>query len=651
MLNRDFNTSDAPADRDGLLTRPLIPAVLEDGQTLPISALEQDLIVRAPVVDIPGQQTVPGDTFTIILDDVVLRSTEVTVQAGVKDFVDLRLSSDDLSVLSDGLHTIKYQARSGFDALKSLASHIRIDRSAAGGDLLPRMILPEYAELNGITPVYLDSLPGKAIRCIIPNYVDASQGDSLHFRLRHRSSGRQGDAGKIVNESAVGIVEFSIPAESILSLRGDGLVEFIYFVRDLAGNESLPSRPTVVRALLNDVPSMLSAPRLQSRTNGILVETDIRPALHIEIPTSVPKCRPGDSLDLYLRNRRIFTTQLEASDLQGDDTMLTVEVPYDTAWPLIVDGGTTERIVHCRYDIVRDDIRMPSDEATVTANLSTPGGRDPNPSTVPHDGLAAPSLHGASGGAANEISLTDVESDATIAVQRGSNALMAGDVLEAFLGGESAGDTVTVADGVAPISLNVPAEMLKAHHGTPRLYYKVSRDLGSKFGIVEVDSPSQDVTIHHKSELPGGGSDLIDCDSLAAHKAFDEVGLYGVSWKRLIEDGGLIVRVFGWPGIVVGEKLTLMFESFDGFDEGPYIPEQSGSVSKVVGITDLIPKVESAKDPCEKAIFIDLVIATEDVGRDGVGRILLSYAVTNAVGESRSAKRKVLTDFREGGRP
>ncbi|KJV30423.1 hypothetical protein [Luteibacter yeojuensis] len=632
---------------------PTIPAARGDGKTLPIDALNTDLEILAPVVDTPGLETQPGHMFMLIFENQLLESTAVTVRDPVGQYVQLLLPKATIQSLGDGPYRIAYESRRPLGAtMRSRHTFMVIDRVAPVGPSLPRIILPEEVDFHGLTMAYLDRQPNKALRCVVPMHPSAAVGDRIHVRVRHRSSAREIEATSFEVRSVESDAVLEIPAAKLVALKGNGILDFYYSVSDLAGNASQPSRITSARALLVDIPIDIPKPHVNSATPGIVLHGDVRPTMLVDIPQTSPPCAEGDLIGLHLGSRAIAPVEVLPGDLANAGTMLSIAVPYNLVWNLVSASEPGEQTVSCRYDVIRDDMRLSSQGETIRFNLDTPGGRDPDPSTEVHERLALPVLRGGARGIDNVITLVDREHDGVASIPQADHpdGLKPGDSIQVFIGQAAVGLPSIIEDEVYPHTVAIPSAALENLPATADVRYRVTRDLGDSVGVVNVTSRVQRIRCHQPSELPGGGTTLADCDALGASENFAEYGVYGIEGDKLLRDHGIIVRMDAWQNIAIGDEVRLEFKSFDGFDEGPHVPSASGMINTTISAENL----ESRSNPAggrEETQYLDVLIPASQVDGLKFGRIFLSYAVTNAIGIGKSSPRKMVVDFRTTPRP
>jgi len=649
-----FNASNVRAGRvTPIAARPLIPSALDDGRTIPVEALESDLLVQAPLVTQPGFETVSGHHFALVVNGEVVVGSEVVVADPVPAMIDLHIPKSVLDQLDEIVHAIAFQVTAGFGKVaRSEETPVLIDRTPAGGTFLPRIIFSERVELLGLPLSYLAKLPDMALPSIVPAYAYISEGDVLDFYVRTRGSDLSIHVGSTPPFVGQGPTEtrFVFTWEMLQAIPQNGEIDFYYVVIDRAGNTSVQSPSTPIRVLIKDAPRDIPAPLVAGMGDGLVTEGDIKPHLEISIPQSTPPPKVGDQVALRFADIEMAPIVLTAKDIE-QDPMLHVALPYDHVWSALDDGDHPEKKVVCAYDIKRLGIGSPSLEADVVLNLDTPGGKDPVPSTPFHENLAKPVLRGATGSDDNVIDLGDIGKDAVMVVaQAGGDdafSIRHGDVIHIHLDGDTVGTPHSVSSDAFPLHLPVPSADLKSHAGTAILDYDVDRAVGDGRTHVVASSPQQVVTIRDETSLPGGGLPMKACESVAAKRNYDAAGVYGVDLVDLIRDKGVLVRIYGWRNIVTGDRVTLAFDSYDAWDGGSAIPECSGHLNRTIDADDLIPKEDTSEPDAPTVVFIDLTIPAESIDGVRYGRIVLSYAVENRAGKGESLTRSVITEFRK----
>ena len=640
--------TDDQSDEDYLLaSHPFVPALLEDG-TLPREEFAKDIAVQADLVNEQNFVSRPGDQYLLVLADIEIPGTRVTLGATLPEKVDLVIPKSYIDQQSDGRYHLWYRvivARTG-EVLASQRQPLILDRHAAGGSLLPPVIFSEDVVNFGISLPELMTLPEPSVSCIVPDYNDSAEGDELQFSLRLRG-GAAIDAGKAMRASEGAGTPFSYPLSALQKIDKDGIVEFFYHVRDHAGNLSQPSASMVTKVLVKDAPGELLAPAFVGMEDRLLTDGDVRPALYIAIPPTVPACRPGDRIHLQLGEKQFLPIELESSD-PTQDPMVVLEVAYADVLGLIDPEGATQHNVSGRYYITRDGVRMTSPKAIARLNLDTPGGYDPDPTTPAHEGLGRPTLKAAQH--ENYVDADEIDKGAIAQVPENVAAaapsLRPGDVLTILLDGVAVSEPVTLTDVDAPIAVRIEAAALRANVGTPMLSYSVSRMIDESHEVI-VSSLQQSVEIHDERSTPGKGLPPPKSVSPAARRRLANHLWYGLGRSDLAPDKSSTVRVYAWDGMAVGDEITLAYTGFNRTDGGDPLPESTGTLSHTVTTTDLHPRQDDSLPEKPATVHVDFTLPGTVMLPLGIGRIHFTHTVKNRYGTSaRSPEDIVETEFR-----
>jgi hypothetical protein len=280
----------------------------------------------------------------------------------VPDVIELQVPKEVMQGLADGPHSIAYRIdpRPFGDPVKSTRKTFRIDRVPPGGSLLPCIIFPERAEMDGVSAAYVDSLPNAELVGTVPPYRDISRDDALDFYLRLRGSTDEHFIGRQMQEAdGPSQVKIRLTLGMIDALGRDGTLDVWYHVTDIAGNRSPASPSTPLRILGRSAPRVLPSPIIRGMEKGKLTENDMRPHLHVHIPRSAPAPIPGDIVLVHFGDSTLPAFPLGLEDIR-DDPMLCVSIPYDVVQTEARRQSWTEDAIPCHYDIVRKGVHVPS---------------------------------------------------------------------------------------------------------------------------------------------------------------------------------------------------------------------------------------------------------------------------------------------------
>lgn len=350
---------------DPILSKPVLPQVLDDGETIPRDAAEQDLRVHVIPVKPPGYETRPGDRCALLLDDEVVPSPETVLPDPVPDVIELQVPKEVMQGLADGPHSIAYRIipHPFGDPMRSQDVAFRIDRTPPGGSLLPCIIFPERAEMDGVSAAYVDSLPNAELVGTVPPYSEISRYDALDFYLKIRGSTDEHFIGRQMQEAdGPSQVKIRLTLGMIDALGRDGTLDVWYHVTDIAGNRSPASPSTPLRILGRSAPRVLPSPIIRGMEKGKLTENDVRPHLHVHIPRSAPAPIPGDIVLVHFGDSTLPALTLSLGDI-SDDPMLCVSIPYDVVQTEARREALPEDGIPCHYDIVRKGVHVPSKNA------------------------------------------------------------------------------------------------------------------------------------------------------------------------------------------------------------------------------------------------------------------------------------------------
>lgn len=627
-----------------------VPSALADG-LVPVGSMDPYLIVHAPLVELPGYITEPGDVFEAELNGVQLPETRVDFSGDGEGYVELRINKSRLDALEDGTHSISYRVYIDLwgEQVRSGRTRIVLDRKPAGGRYLPRIVFDERLELDGLSRSTLLTLPDSKLVGTIPDYAGIDPRDTVHVFYKLRGSDRELSAGAVPasTDGRPMIVTFDLPM--LEQIEATGRVDFYYLIEDPAGVRSTTSSPTALNMSIKGSPATLPAPVIVGSDDGLVTDADVRPTIAIRIPQIQPAATPGDTIQLYFGAKAFPVVEVDADD-GADGAMKTLYLDYATmrSFAEVADAVPFEESL--RYIHRRGGVASRSDEAIYTFDLTLPGGWDPTPETVENEALSLPILRGATGKDDNVINLHDSSLPATAFIappsggSRAAGEFQRGDSISLLLGGELVGSPVVYDGQPYPLEIEVPAAALNANAGFVHLAYEIERELSTTPHIVVAVSPPQRVRIDSTSGLPGGGNPLAGGIFTKAREREASVGIYGLFVNDFV-DGFTPLRVFGYANMSAGDTLRVSYEGFDKYDGGDPVDGAKGELSYRVSESDLVPK--SVADPeTGDFVYVDIDFPIDIAKQVAHGHIEYRHEVINDIGAASSPSENVLIRVR-----
>ncbi|QDE39357.1 hypothetical protein FIV34_09145 [Luteibacter pinisoli] len=628
--------------------KPVVPAALSDG-LLPISSFDPFLVVCAPIIDVPGYVTMPGDLFSAAVNGQTFIETKVEYKGEDSPYVELHIPKDRIDDLEDGIHALSYisQQRPIGERISSGKTLIYLDRSPAGGRYLPRIVFEERIELDGLSLRGLLDLPDAALVGIIPDYAGIDPRDTIHVFMKRRGTNEELAATTISALTDGRPMEVRFDRSILEKINAAGRVDFYYHVVDAASIKSTSSATTPINLSILDSPEQLPPPMVEGADDGLLTDADIRPSLQVRIPALIPQAHAGDTIQLFVGDRAFMPFEIDEDDLDNGP-LKTVSLDYATV--VSFADGMTDQPFTQQFHYVHRRFGVESTSEAVVHQFDTtlPGGWDPLPATPENEALGLPVLRGATGPVDNVISFEDSTKPASAFipapthVSRAGNGIDEGDRISVELDGTVVAEHV-VMDEPYPIIVTIPAKALREHTGLVKMAYEVTRLLSTEPHVAKAKSPSQDVRIHSADALPGAGAALSPSTFIKAREREEEQG-YAIRFPDFI-NGYTQLRIFEYVNMKDGDEITITYNAFDKYDGGKYVPEASGELKHRVTAADLVPKREA--DPFTgDAIYIDIDFPIEPAKRLNHGHFEYSHVVTNAVGSGASSLKEVIVVLR-----
>jgi len=630
--------------------KPTIPSAYADG-VIPNSAIDDGLVIHAPIIVSDGHNTAPGNEFDLLVDGKVVPGTTVRCEPTDEKYITLRMPVAYGKALTENFHDIAYRdtPRPFGLPVRSGDKQIIIDRTPPGNRRLPRIEFPDVIQREGLSLATLNALPGSVLRGIVSDYEGFNPDDKLHVFIRPADS----------EEVAIKSVPPSPGSETILitfdqgdleRAGADGPAAFYYYVEDKANNRSKASPITPVSLFFIGAPERLPRPKVIAYDDALITEEDIKPVLSAAIPALTPPAKEGDILVLRA-GRRAMGRLVLSKDQAGADPMGVVDIPYDIVWDRIAAGKGTSFSEALAYTHYRAGIPSRSEVSDCQFDLAVPGGRDPMPGSIENEALPLAILRGFSGREDNLISFEDAEKDAMALIPSAplltlrAFGLEVGDVVTMVINGDTVGAPRRIDDPDASIEVSIPSSALKSHAGSGYLSYTVVRALSLEPHIAKALSPAQAIRIESADGLPGGGSPLRGAVFPDALRLEDIQHVYGIHERDLVK-GFTPVRVHGYANMKPGDKVEISYTGFDAFDGGKQIPEASGVIKHEVIDADLDPKEDEWSLLRTRSVFFELKLASDMVYALAFGRLETSYTVTNHVGAVTTQSRTVLVSAR-----
>ena len=662
VVNEPHEETDLP----GLY--PTIEGALSGG-LIPYPAWKGDLTVTAPLWD----KAQRGFQYWLVVGDVDL--VGVALNNPLPDPVTIVIPAAILDGISEGAHEIQLYVVTlqGSDVFWSEKRALHLDRTPPGGATLPHITFPPELIESGITVDILES-QGNVLKGGLASYDGVAADDRISLWMRLRPDGIPIPAGDLIIEDPSSPIELLYPRALLETVPGTGIVEFYYDVLDRAGNPreevGLPPSPrTFLRLLLRDAPVDMRAPVIPGHADGLITDTDARPALTVSIP-AYTNAKIGDVIVLHFGTSSMTTPALEQDDI-GNDPVFDLTLPYSLVWQT---PGKDDPVFHATafYDVVREGSRVSSPATGVDVDLTLPGGPDPDPETPLHEDYAPPVLkHSGAGAEDNHIPAGyTAPVFATI-----SHLTTSAPPIELFEDDDTVqlfrydiDDETRIAVGArtpatAGNDLEIELDKPEVVSGVWQFFYEVARTLSGGQSSRSV-SPTQTVTIDDVDERPGGPDVL---PVAIFRNAGTNQGFPTIGYERSQAHGGTIVRIYEYRNMASGDRISIHWQGNHGqLGNGADIPDAVYEDAHDVVDEDLVPEDDRLTDDPEpdpgvtNRIFVDFLVPYSEMqkitlspgGPAARGSAWLTYSVVstkgaNASETNRSLFKPLLIDARD----
>lgn len=525
-----------------LLAAPYVEAYFADAVVPPSSGYPTNVLAadkdEAPaIVKVPWNTEyyaedvdlgTPADTIQLRWDGSLIGTpypiTEADVTAAQPLDFTLPLSPSDGNNWQSRPHALDYVIvwGAGLGTDFGVRNDAWIDRTPPGGNVvdgLGRLSVPGFPS-DTVIVVTRDMLDesGRLVTHV-PTYVGEWQGDLIQPWITiagetvYLTSTTRLPAGELGDTQVV--LYFNL---ADLEAAHDGTHALGYRVTDLAGNVSRDSLGLSVRFVLEDIPFNLDRPEIPLlNDDGVIDEVNAR-VLDVDIP-HFDNAKVGDGILVYFGSMAVAGGELTSTTA---DPLLTLRVTY--ADLMRVGNPNTRFTTQATYQVVRSGsiVATSPELPNVRVDITSPGGKDPDPETPDHEALANASVMGDPAGTVNVITPTQYVNNASITVPWPT-----GTAVGTFL----AGDKVTVKWGtevVPPAARPITTTEVSANRlepfellatlidsvggGDVSLSYFVEREIAASGGYPALTNTSysgvQLVQVTGPDELPGGGAEL-----------------------------------------------------------------------------------------------------------------------------------------------
>ena len=531
-------------------------------------------------ISIPNHPSIiDGDLVRLILDNVPIDVASVEPAEVGTGYI-REFPAD----LAHGVHQVTYELEdAGGNVIRGNPSiHLRIDREAPGGELMPRLIFAEDVIREGVT---LDKLVagtsgGLVLTVLLPDYYGMEDGDVVKPHYRAVPGGGEMlivSAQKAVPPGGAGLdLELEIPLAELQTMN-DGVRYFGYTLTDVAGNLSSGRADDVaVGILVSDAPvdGDLDLPDIALFSDdGLISEADARTPVHVKIP-EIPKAAAGDEVIFYLGTSSTPRLRINTPDL-GNPFVLEFDLPY----AFVANGGGTgapqQYTAQGYYEIYRGPAKMAtSGPNPVPVDITIPAGPDIDPSTPENDLLRVVTVE-ADSGAVDIIDNADLQHNAKVLVPYfadstatppvDSDYLQADDVITVYWGGTALAErkTILAGDTTAKIPLEITAtsaEMKAIGPGVKAVHYTVARTTsGTPSVINEALSFAKDVQVISLDLLPGGPGGLPAGEFTERRLAQNSLN------KAQLQDGTPFRVLLDYENVAERDKISLTLQGYEGF--------------------------------------------------------------------------------------
>jgi len=551
--------------------------------------------------------------------------------------------------LGEGRYTVTYQVASGVD-WKVYEGYpgqpLRIDRTAPGGSVIAGLEFSQQVIDFGVTAA---DLVADVLSVDVPAWTDMEDGDWVepYYQLNPLTgaSFSIGSAAQQVGAGGAGQrVTLGIPLAQLLAM-GDGVRWFGYVLRDLAGNASaLRPVPVPVDIRLLDIPINLRPPRIaRYDDDGVISEADARGPVEVVIP-GFDKASPGDEIVFVLGSARSARLRINEDDA-GEDPIMAFSIAY----AMVASGGgagAPERYsAEAYYEVYRGTELLATSPLpnSVTVDITTPAGPDPDPATPINESLRLATVRGASG-VDNVISATDTLHAATVFIPFhadnqasppvGRAYLEVDDVIKVRWGELELSATLTIDDGHlnrgAPLEITATsAEIISQGPGSKAVSYSVLRAIvGTSPAVFNTSlADQQSVAVSSADWLPGGPDGI-------AHGDFAERNTSDALNRDNVEtDGGTPYRVMlNYLNVALNDRIVIHLQGHDDLaGNGTETPNTTYSDFHVLREEDL-PTDENPNAVHDFLIPTHYFASKWTTPIRGRGSVVGRHTITNAIG-------------------
>ncbi|MCB4920843.1 hypothetical protein LAV78_20195 [Brucella intermedia] len=414
-----------------------------------------------------------------------------------------------------------YSGINGVEGITSPAATFITDYTAPGRPYPGRLTFDDPTLVkDGLNAAKLAQLEDQ-VTALVPSYGDAADGDTFVAQLAPHMGGDttvEADPVQIDKFDPAEKIRVTFPGDKIREI-GDGLIEFRYYIADLAGNRSKTADAELISVFINSAIDDLAPPLVPLyHSPKPLDEIAARMPIYIDIPGNA-RLAIGDKILAYWGNTPL-SPELMVTD-PGLPVMLSIPVPYKT----IQDEGNGEVIVTYKAYRKSDLLGEPAQGTRVTVDLIQPGGPDPDPETIENEALGAPILHASGwkqGDPSNLITAEQSKDDATFIVPWLNTVTPAvpsfeeHDQIDCYYVDRIFGTIEVTSNDVnngKDLTIIVPATVIQDFgSGVMPIHYVTSRTSAINDGDDPVTnsaiSVSTDVTVESAGDLPGGGDPL-----------------------------------------------------------------------------------------------------------------------------------------------
>ncbi|NWB47525.1 hypothetical protein [Pseudomonas gingeri] len=523
----------ARAHRTGTKSNPMDIGALIITDAIPgYSGLVPVVSLSAPL-ELTMNNWFGGEQQTVIqlMWDGIVNNRDEINEPGARRTIQLA-EEDDLSVVfeftisetflatqSDGPHIVYARARSLSDGDDFTSTPIILDRTAPGGGSLPAPKFSETIEASSeLTELDLVDIGGGVL--VVPaglvHYEDIFRGDLIEPMI----DGIVYPAGAYTfpDVNAPEVLPIYYPEAAVRALT-PGPHEFYVRVTDKAGNvavATLAESKRVLNVQIGLAPGPLFAPLVPAYDDGLITEADARVPLQVWIPRyNNPSA--GDGIEVHWGGQVANIVPLIGTDLPNDP-ILKIDLDYEL---VMREGSGSFDVFYRVYRRGGEIPASPSPRTPVIADLSTPGGEDPDHETPIHENLDPLRVQGGATAPPSPVNeLVDADlllQDVTLTIPLRSTdqqyKLEAGDELRVTWGTQpeytlTPNVTGPEAGGAADLTRLFPTSYIRNNGSGDDIpvYYTVTRALSVPPHTATSQSPDQSVKVETNADLPGGGT-------------------------------------------------------------------------------------------------------------------------------------------------